>query len=177
MRARVPLAVALLVIGGCASAPAQPTIAARARTGARTSTATQTASEAAREPSPRLDPHAPARIETATYVLELASAADASTAQPTEVWLTLEGRGGFHVNLEYPLRVDLGGSSTLVLERTTLLASDAVEVGDARARWKAQAHWSGAGEQWIAARVQFAMCTEDACVPDERVVAVAVQVR
>jgi hypothetical protein len=55
--------------------------------------------------------------------------------------------------------------------------SEAAEIGDERARWKAQARWSAAGEQWIAARVQFAMCTDDAWVPDERVVAVAVQVQ
>ncbi len=176
MRARVGLVVAWLVIGACASAPTQPTRTTRARHAVQAPAATQAQSEAGREPAP-LDPHAPARIETATYVLELASAADVSTAQPTEVWLTLEGRGGFHVNLEYPLRVELGGSSQLVLEKTTLRTGDAAEVGDARARWKAQAHWSAAGEQWIAARVQFAMCTEDACVPDERVVAVTVQVR
>jgi hypothetical protein len=33
------------------------------------------ANETGRESAPALDPHAPARIETATYVLELASAA------------------------------------------------------------------------------------------------------
>jgi hypothetical protein len=176
MRARVGLAVAWLVIGACASTPTQPTRATPARPAAQAPAATQARSEAGREPAP-LDPHAPARIETATYVLELTSAADVTIAQRAEVSLTLEGRGGFHVNLEYPLRVELGGSSTLVLERTTLEASDAAEIGDERARWKAQAHWSAAGEQWIAARVQFAMCTEDACVPDERVVAAAVQVR
>jgi len=171
MRARVAFAVALLVIGGCASAPAQNATAAQARPAAQAPTAMQTASEAGRESAPRLDPHAPARIETATYVLGLTNAADASTAQPTDVVLTLEGRGGYHVNLEYPLRVELGGSSALVLEKTTLRAGDAAEIGDERARWKAQAHWSAAGPQWIAARVQFAMCMKDACVPDERVVA------
>jgi hypothetical protein len=177
MRESLAFALALLVIGGCAAAPARPTTSAPARTAAQAPAATQFPSEAGREPEPRLDPHAPARIETASYVLELASAADASTAQPAEVSLTLEGRGGFHVSLEYPLRVELGGSSALVLEKTTLHAGDAAEIGDERARWKALAHRSAAGEQWIAARVQFAMCTEDACVPAERVVAEAVQVR
>jgi hypothetical protein len=86
------------------------------------------------------------RVETQSFMAELTSAAGTVT-------VTLEGRGEFHLNLEYPMTVELGASDTLT-------ATDALERTDTRVRWSAPGVWR-------AARVRFATCTPDTCTPHE----------
>jgi hypothetical protein len=167
MMGRLIIAVAV-VLCGCASSP-QPK-----RSVTTPSTPTPSATSRA---ATAFDPEAPARVETPTFALELSSDANASTAQLGRVTLTIEGRGPFHVNLDYPLRVQLGGSSAARLEKAELGPSDAAELGEARARFDADVRWNAPGQHWLAARVLFAVCTPDACVPSEQTLAVKLQVQ
>lgn len=148
-------AVVVMLACGCAAAPAPPPATA------------STASA----------PDAPARIETVNAWLEIASDPGANTAQPSQLTLTLEGRGGFHVNLEYPLRVELQGSGAAEFHRVTLGPGDAAELTEARARFSAPVRWHATGRQWLGARVQFAVCSEDACIPQEHALAIELQVQ
>jgi hypothetical protein len=154
---------------GCASTPAQPAATAGAP------------NASSRPAGPTFDSESPARIETSTCALELTSepvrGERASTAQPSRIALVLEGRGGYHVNLEYPLRVELGGSSGAQLAKVTLGPVDASELSESSARFDTHVRWKAAGPHWLAARVQFAVCTADACVPQEHVLATKLHVR
>jgi len=123
------------------------------------------------------DRDAPPRVETPTFVLELVAPSSASTAEPSAISITLEGRGGFHVNLEYPIRIELGSSEGVALAKTTLAAADARELNEERARFETPARWSGPGRHWLAARVQFAVCTPDSCVPREEALAISIDVQ
>lgn len=159
------LVVAFLVLGGCSSAVTRPVAPGG------------TPNEKAETPA--IDSEAPARIDTSTFVLELAS--DASGAivtvdQPTNIALVLEGRGGYHINLEYPLYVELAGSAA-ELEKNALRSVDASELSETRARFATRVRWTAAGQRWVAARVRFAMCTPDTCVPHEETVAIVLHVR
>jgi len=156
--------IAAWVVAGCASQPPQPVTAEKAAV--------------AQEPPARpFDSSAPPRLETETFALELATTASASTAQPSPVSITLEGRGGYHVNLEYPVRIELGGSDGAALAKTEMAAADARELSEARARFETDARWNSVGRHWLAARVQFAVCTPDTCVPRQESLAVFVEVR
>jgi hypothetical protein len=119
------------------------------------------------------DSEAPSRIETETYALELRAASSASLDAPVPVALTIEGRGDFHVNLEYPLRVELGASPNVALAVRTFSAKDALELSEERAHFETEARFDGDGKHWLAARVQFAVCTEETCVPREEALALA----
>jgi hypothetical protein len=161
---RAVLVAAVLTLGGCASAPVQP---APAETAA-----------ARPEPAIRIfDQAAPPRIETSSFALELVAPSGATTAELSPISITIEGRGGFHVNLEYPVRIELGGSAGVILAKPTLSAADALELSEDRARFEAQARWSRAGPSWLAARINFAVCTPDTCVPREEALAIALEVR
>jgi len=154
---RAPLIAAVVVLCGCASTPVQPATVESA--------------------TPGFDKNAPPRVETPSFVLEVTAPHSASTAEPTPISITIEGRGGFHVNLEYPLRIELGGSEGVVLAKTTLAAADARELSEDRARFETQARWSGTGRHWLAARAQFAVCAPDTCVPRDEVLAIAIDVQ
>jgi hypothetical protein len=162
---RAAFVAAAVGLCACASAPVRQPVTAEVATSSP-------------EPAPgAFDREAPPRIEAPTFVLELVAPASASTAEPTPISITLEGRGGFHVNLEYPLRLELGGGEGVVLSETTLAAADARELSEDRARFETQARWSGAGPRWLAARVQFAVCTPDSCVPREEALAITIDVQ
>jgi hypothetical protein len=150
-------------LSACAATPAQPT------------TAVSTASSP--EPARAFDQNAPPRVEAPTFALELAAPAGARAGEPAPISITIEGRGEFHVNLEYPLRIELGSGDGVLLAKTTLTAADARELSDARARFETDARWSHTGRQWLAARVQFAMCTPETCVPREETVAISIDVQ
>jgi hypothetical protein len=161
---RASLLAVMTALAACASTPVQPS--------------TPEVAAASSAPPPRdFDRKAPPRIEAPTFVLELAAPANASAAEPTLFSITLEGRAGFHVSLEYPLRIELGGGERVVLCKATLAAADARELSEDRARFETEARWSGTGPQWLAARVQFAVCTPDSCVPREESLAIAVDVQ
>jgi hypothetical protein len=151
-------------VDGCASQPAQPVTAEKPAV-------------AQEPPALPFDSSAPPRLETETFALELATATSASAAQPTPISITIEGRGGYHVNLEYPVRIELGGSEEATLATGVLTAVDARELSEARARFETQARWSNIGRHWLAARVQFAVCTPDTCVPRQESLAVFVDVQ
>jgi len=154
----------LAVLAACASAPVQPV--------------TSESAAVPHEPVTRpFDKDAPPRIETPSFVVELAAPGSASTAEPTPISITIEGRGGLHVNLEYPLRIELGGSEGVVLAQAALAAADASELSEERARVETSARWSGPGRHWLAARVQFAVCTPDTCIPREEALAISLDVQ
>jgi hypothetical protein len=157
------LVAPLVVLSACAATPAQPT------------TAASTAS--APDPARAFDPNAPPRVEAPTFALELATPASTRANEPAPISITIEGRGEFHVNLEYPLRIELGSSDGARLAKSTLRAADARELSEARARFETDARWSRTGRQWLAARVQFAVCTPDTCVPREETVAISIDVQ
>jgi hypothetical protein len=161
---RVAMIAAAWLVAGCASQPSQPVTAEKA-----------TVAQA--PPIPPFDSNARPHLEKETFALELGTATSASTAQPSLISITIEGRGGYHVNLEYPVRIELGASEGAALSRTVLTAVDARELSEARARFETHARWSSTGRHWLATRVQFAVCTQDTCVPRQESLAVFVDVQ
>lgn len=156
---RAGLLVILMAAIGCASTPAQPT------------------SAVSTPPARAFDRQAPPRIDTETFALELTAPASTSPGEPVPITIALEGRGGHHVNLEYPLRIELGAGHGASLDKGALAATDAAELNEERARFETRARWSAAGRQWLAARVQFAVCTPDTCVPRDEALAIYIDVR
>jgi hypothetical protein len=159
---RSALLATLLALSACAATPAPPPTATP-----------QTSSQA---PQRDFDPDAPPRIETATFALELTAPSSSSTGQPAPISITIERRGDFHINLEYPLRVELGASHGAAIAKSTLAATDARELNEERARLETQARWNASGRHWLAARVHFAVCTPDTCVPRSETLAVHIDV-
>ena len=119
----------------------------------------------------------PVQVEQQTFALQLAAPGSVSAGERAPITVAIEGRGGFHVNLEYPVRIELMGTGGVALDKSTLAAGDASELSEQRARFETAARWSSAGRHRLSARAQFAVCTPDTCVPREETIAVAVDVR
>lgn len=91
--------------------------------------------------------------------------------------ISLTGRSGWHVNEEYPIRVELTAPSGVALSKSALERADAAAFSRERARFDVPFTPAAAGEHRVEAKVSFAVCTDENCIPDERTLAVLLPVR
>ena len=85
--------------------------------------------------------------------------------------LVLRGAGGYHVNEQYPIAIDLdvrNGSA----QKTNLRRADAAEYTQERARFVVPVTAQGPGTT-VRGRVRFAVCSAENCVPKSQNFAVA----
>ncbi|MDB4990143.1 MAG: hypothetical protein JWN04_5321 [Myxococcaceae bacterium] len=115
-------------------------------------------------------------IEDTTFRLTLAPATGYNGSKEGKVELTLEARGGYHVNQEYPIRVDVKAPADVKLDKASLSKPDAAEFSEQSARFELPFS-ATAGAHELVATVDFAVCTKETCLPDQRTVAVALQVQ
>jgi Disulphide bond corrector protein DsbC len=115
-------------------------------------------------------------IEDTTFRLALAAPDNVAADQPGAATLTLEALGGYHVNQDYPIKVDLSAPPGLKLQKTSLGRPDAADFGEQRASFALPFSAPG-GSYDLTATVDFAVCTKETCVPDQRTVALALVVR
>jgi hypothetical protein len=116
-------------------------------------------------------------VDDPTFALALSAPGNVSVGAPTHADLSIEGRGLYHVNHEYPLRIVLRPTPDLALGRTELAASHAAELTPARARFELPFTCRAPGSHRIEADVEFALCTEDECIPQSRTIALTLQAR
>jgi hypothetical protein len=115
-------------------------------------------------------------IDDTTFRLALVGAPEYVADKEGSLELTLEARGGYHVNQDYPIRVDLKAPPGVKLAKASLGRPDAATFGEHQASFKLPFSAS-AGAHDLTAVVDFAVCTKETCVPDQRTVALAFQVR
>ena len=118
-----------------------------------------------------------ASIETGSFLLAVAPAQlGYSVGKAGEVEIALEGRGEWHVNQEYPIRVDLKAAPGVALKKNELVKDDAKEFSEEKVRFLAAVEPSTAGEHEVTCDVSFAMCTEENCILEKRTVAMQLKV-
>jgi hypothetical protein len=84
--------------------------------------------------------------------------------------------GEFHVNQEYPFEMTLTGDPQTTLPKPKLEKGDAKVFGEKAAQFDVPLTITAAGEHKLQANVKFAVCTKENCVPDERNLALTVNV-
>jgi len=116
-------------------------------------------------------------VETGSFLLAMTPTEPGYfIGKPGAVEIALQGRGDWHVNQEYPIRVDLKAGSGVALQKTELVKEDAKEFGEKRVRFLAGVQPSTAGEHELSCDVSFAMCTEENCILEKRTVAMQLRV-
>jgi hypothetical protein len=128
--------------------------------------------------APETDEPAGPRIETGSFLLAVAPAQPKYAAgKPGELEIALEGRGEWHVNQEYPIRVDLKAAPAVTIPKAELVKDDAKEFGEEKVRFLAAVEPSAAGKHEVSCDVSFAMCTEENCILEKRTVAMELEVQ
>jgi hypothetical protein len=117
------------------------------------------------------------RIETGSFLLSVAPAQPSyRIGKAGDVEIALEGRGDWHVNQEYPIRIELKAGPGVVLEKSELVKDDAKQFGETKVRFLAALEPSAAGKHELTCDVSFAMCTEENCILEKRTVAMQLKV-
>lgn len=119
---------------------------------------------------------APSSIEEASFALRIAEAGPYKAGELGRVVLSIEPRGKFHINQEYPVEIAVSGTAGTSFPKATLMKPDAAEFGEKKARFEVPFTVKSAGDHKLLANVKFAVCTDENCVPDERNLALALAV-
>jgi hypothetical protein len=115
-------------------------------------------------------------VEDKTFKLALVSEPEYTAGAPAKLKLVLEARGGYHVNQDYPIRIDLKAPAGVKLDKTSLGKADAAEFGEPAARFELP-FTAESGSHQLTADVDFAVCTPETCMPDQRKLAIALNVK
>jgi hypothetical protein len=115
-------------------------------------------------------------VEDNTFKLALVSEPEYTAGAPGKLQLLLEAKGGYHVNQDYPIRVDLKAPAGVKLAKPSLAKPDAAEFGEHKARFDVPFS-ADKGSHQLSAEVDFAVCTPETCVPDQRTLAVSLSVK
>jgi hypothetical protein len=138
---------------------------------------TQHQQEAAADAKKAEEPAGPT-IETGSFLLAVAPAQPSyATGKLVELEIALESRGEWHVNQEYPIRVDIKAPDGVKVPKAELVKDDAKEFGDEKVRFLAAVEPSAAGKHEVTCDVSFAMCTEENCILEKRTVAMELEVQ
>lgn len=90
--------------------------------------------------------------------------------------IVLNPRGNYHVNTQYPLSIQVEAPSEIRLPDPEIEVGDAAEFGEPRARFQVAFTAASAGQHRVTARVDFAVCTPEACMPECRTLALVLPV-
>jgi len=115
-------------------------------------------------------------VEDTTFKLALTSDAEYTAGSPGTLKLVLEARGGYHVNQDYPIKVQVKAAGGVKLLKTDLGKADAAEFGEQKVRFDLP-FTAETGAREVSADVEFAVCTAETCVPDQRTVAISLNVK
>ena len=102
-------------------------------------------------------------VDDTSFHLALESQPTYTSGQAGTVKLVLEARGGYHVNEDYPLRVDLKAPAAVKLTKASLNKGDAAQIGQESARFDL-GFSAEPGTHELLATVDFAVCTKETCV-------------
>jgi len=119
---------------------------------------------------------APSSVEESSFSLKLVGAGPYKSGELSRFVVSLEPRGIFHVNQEYPIEISVTSDADTNFPKATLTRPDAAEFDEKKARFDVPFTPKAAGDHKILANVKFAVCTDENCVPDERDLALAVAV-
>jgi hypothetical protein len=128
------------------------------------------------EPAPAPAAAPTPSIEDKTFKLALVSEPAYTAGAPAKLKLVLEARGGYHVNQDYPIKIDLKAPAAVKLTKASLGKADAAEFGEPAAKFDV-AFTAESGAHELTADVDFAVCTPETCMPDQRKLAVSLHVK
>lgn len=118
------------------------------------------------------------KIETGSFLLAVAPTQDEYAAGKLgQLEIALESRGEWHVNQEYPIRVDIKAGEGVKVPKAELVKDDATEFGEEKVRFLAPVEPSTAGTHEVTCDVSFAMCTEENCILEKRTVVTELEVQ
>jgi hypothetical protein len=163
MHTRNSIVLTLLCVVGCGGGESKP---------AEPASAQPPAPVAAAEPTKPAGPV----VEENIFRLAFEEAKPYTAGQPGALKVVIEPRGGYHINQDYPTRIDLKAPAAVKLAKPSLGKVDAATFGEQNARFDV-GFTADKGSHDLSATIDFAVCTAETCVPEQRTIAIALNVQ
>lgn len=130
-------------------------------------------------PAGNPEPEAPAGpvVNDPTYELRAEATPPYTAGEQGTFQIRLTPRGHYHVNQEFPMSIALTAPGGVTVPGAALGNGDAQEFSEQVARFEVPFTASAAGEHRVTALVDFAVCTPEACMPDQRTLALVLPVQ
>ncbi len=123
-----------------------------------------------------VDGEAQAVVEDPTFELRATATGPYTAGQPGTFAVQLTPRGVYHVNQDFPMSVRPCAGEGVTLPNADLGNDDAAERTEQTARFAVPFTAASAGEHRVSAVVDFAVCTPENCMPEQRTIALLLPV-
>lgn len=124
--------------------------------------------------APADEPEGP-EVVTDTYELRAHSEVTYAVSQLSQMAVEITGRDPWHVNEDFPTRVEVQAPDGVALPEASFGKADAAEFGEERVRFDIPFTPEAEGEHRLTADVAFAICSEDTCIPQRKTLAVTLR--
>jgi hypothetical protein len=170
------LASTLCSVSLCAACGSKEEPAASAAVAEATPSPAAAAPVAAAPVAAAPDAEAKERVDDPTFALTVRPAGSYKAGSLGNLVIELESRGEYHINQDYPTKITVAPATGLSVPKATLAKADAAVFEERKAKFEVPFMAEAAGSYRVLAKVAFAVCTEQTCVPDERNLALAINV-
>jgi hypothetical protein len=109
------------------------------------------------------------RSEGEEFAVEARHDAAATVGQATTVVFIGTGKGGWHVNVEYPAKLEALAVDGFTVAKTVLRKEDAAQFDEQQLRFDVPLTPTRAGELPVQFKFKFGLCSGDRCVTREAV--------
>jgi hypothetical protein len=111
------------------------------------------------------------------YKMELKAPASAKKGEKAAAKIHIEGTDGFHVNLEYPMKLTVDAPSGVTLDKSKQIGRDAVKFAKEGTDFAIGFTSAETGKKAFKGEFKFAVCTENNCSPTTEKIAFDVDVQ
>ncbi len=121
----------------------------------------------------------PESIDEDTFAMEVVGARELPVGEPQRLQLKIQTKGPWHINQEYPLEVLLKSNHPEVVHVDTTPAdrSTANYEGETQVWFPLVVTPKQSGSATIQVEVDFAVCTDENCVPEQRILQLTLGVK
>ncbi|MCA9605188.1 MAG: hypothetical protein KC619_06320 [Myxococcales bacterium] len=123
-----------------------------------------------------VDGEAQAVVDDPTFELRATATGPYTTGQEGHFGVALTPRGEYHVNQDFPMTIRPCAGEGVTLPDAELGNEDAAERTERAARFSVPFTAETAGEHRVSAVVDFAVCTPENCMPEQRTIALLLPV-
>lgn len=109
------------------------------------------------------------------YILEAKAEGPLEPGKDASMHVVLKSQGKFHVNEEYPMKVEPKAPTGVTFKKKVWEKGDAKEFGETVARFE-MPFKAEKGTHQVEVHVWFAVCTPENCMPEERTLSVELPV-
>jgi hypothetical protein len=99
------------------------------------------------------------------YDLLIQPPADAKAGQAGQVTVKVVPKKPWHMNLDFPTKLEVEAPDGVTLAKATQKKADAVKLDDDNCEFAVEFTPASAGEQTFTGKFKFAVCQDEACAP------------